>query len=101
VKGFWIWGPTGTGKTYCCEFLIPDKYFIPKDENWYGYRGEQLLILNEFKGEYTPGRLIDILEGRQMNVKFGQKQLPRCVLVVTSNFSIEQCYHKLAAKGDS
>jgi len=100
-RHLWFYGGTGTGKTYTAEHQELRSYCIPKNRDWVGYQGEQLLILNEFKGEFTPTELIDIMEARQQNVKGSSCALPKEVLLtVTSNFSLRQCYTNLNAAND-
>lgn len=101
-RHFWFFGSTGTGKTWTAEHQDLKAYTIPKNNDWIGYAGEQLLILNEFKGEMTPTTLIDIMEGRQQNVKGSSAIVPKsCLLIVTSNYSLRECFHKLNESGDA
>lgn len=101
-RHFWFYGTTGTGKTWTAEHQDLKAYTIPKNNDWVGYAGEQLLILNEFKGEMTPTTLIDIMEGRQQNIKGSSAIVPKsCLLIVTSNYSLRECFHKLNESGDA
>lgn len=101
-RHYWFYGPTGTGKTYTAEHQDIPHYCVPKNNDWVGYNGAQLLIINEFKGEFTPTQIIDVIESRQQNIKGSSATLPSnlCV-IITSNYSIRDCFHKLNMENDA
>lgn len=100
-RHYWFFGTTGTGKTFTAEHQAIRSYVIPKNNDWIGYSGEQLLILNEFKGELFPTQLIDIMEGRQQNIKGSSTALPsNLLLIVTSNYALKDCYKNLKENDD-
>lgn len=100
-RHYWFFGSTGTGKTYTAEHQEIPHYVVPKNNDWIGYNGAQLLIVNEFKGELTPTQIIDIMESRQQNVKGSSAKLPDDVcLIVTSNYSLRDCFKNLNADHD-
>jgi len=100
-RHFWFYGSSGTGKTWTAKHQQIPYYEIPKNNDWIGYAGQQLLILNEFKGEMTPTQLIGVMESAQQNIKGSSAALPKNVfLIVTSNYSLRDCYHNLNQSQD-
>lgn len=54
TKGIWYWGKTGVGKSHkAFEGFDPDTHYVYKDDKgwWDGYRGQETVIINEFRGE--------------------------------------------------
>jgi len=100
-RHFWFFGSSGTGKTWTAKHQNIPYYEIPKNNDWIGYAGQQLLILNEFKGEMTPTQLIGIMESAQQNVKGSSATLPsNTFLIVTSNYSLRDCFRNLNEAND-
>ena len=96
-RHLWFYGRTGTGKTWTAEHQGIRPYFIPKNNIWNNYRGQHLLVLDQFDSELTPRELIDIMEARpQMR---SPVPLPKHVfLIVISVRSLHQCYLKIAER---
>lgn len=91
---YWLFGVNCTGKSYIGEHQKDDTgkpipFYTPcmKNEDWSNYKGEQIIIFNEFGGSKTPKDLITYTEGCQVNCKYGAtKTLPKdVILVITSN----------------
>lgn len=93
---YWVHGGSGTGKTFVFEKQQESPvYIVPKTKNWVGFQNQPLLLINEFKGEFTAAELIDIMESRTQDRKYGEVSLTRHVVVVTSNYTMEEAFPSL------
>lgn len=94
LQVWWIWGPTGTGKTTYCRSRWPDAYWHPVTENnWNGYDGHDTVVFED----------VDHLSIRDFKIwcdyyPFPVKQLYRRTvirpkrMVFTSNNPPEDCF---------
>ena len=66
VSVHWLWGDTGGGKSWAArQFNQGASYFAVNDEEkiWFdGYDGEEVLIIEEFKGYYPINKLHVLLD---------------------------------------
>lgn len=84
-----IWGRTGTGKSrYCMDQVMDRSVWTPGDYQWFdGYSGQELVILDDYRGEYPIQLLLKLIDRypMQVPVKGGfVKWLPKKVYI-TSN----------------
>lgn len=89
TKVFVIWGSTGTGKTrYCFDQIMDRKYWMPGDYTWFdGYQGQEIVVLDDYRGEYPLQLLLKLLDRYPMVVPVKGsfvKWLPKKVYI-TSN----------------
>jgi len=72
TKGVWYWGPPGVGKTHhVMADYHPDTHYIKNlnDEWWDGYKGQQVVVLNEFRGQIPFSELLDLVDKWPKTVK--------------------------------
>lgn len=64
------WGPTGTGKTRFCQDQVMDsKFWSPGDYKWFdGYSEQEIVIIDDFRGEYPLPLLLKLLDRYPMQV---------------------------------
>lgn len=90
------WGPTGTGKSRTAwESAGIDAY--PKDPRskfWCGYRGEENVIIDEFRGGIDISHLLRWLDRYpvRVEIKGGSQPLMAKKLWITSNIKPEEWY---------
>lgn len=62
----WVYGPTGTGKShYAFTDYHPDTHysFPIQDGGWWdGYKGQSIVIINEFRGQIQYSELLDLID---------------------------------------
>lgn len=58
TKGVWIYGVSGSGKTHDArnnyDAFTPNTHYVKclQEKYWDGYRGQEVVILEDFRGEY-------------------------------------------------
>jgi len=99
----WHWGPTGTGKTHVWKSIWdPDKcYKLILSDNgfWNGYTGQEIVVINEFRGQIPYGELLDLIDDAPQFVKIkGRATTPFLAkrIIITSPMKPEEVYHNLA-----
>lgn len=95
--GVWIWGPTHTGKSYHARMNYSPLYLKDKNKWWDDYAGEDNVLIDEFEpsdAQYLTGfmkRWVDRWTFRA-EYKGGSCVIRPQQVIVTSNFSIEDCF---------
>lgn len=72
TEGIWYWGKTGVGKSHkAFEGFHPDThYLLPNDNGWWdGYKGQETVIINDFRGELSYNFLLQLVDKFPMNVR--------------------------------
>jgi len=99
--GVWITGPSGAGKTHMAmEGYKPETHYIKNlnEEWWDGYTGQEIVIINEFRGQITFSELLDLVDKWPKLVKWRNREsvpfLGRKV-IITSIMDPKECYHNL------
>jgi len=102
VKCFWIYGPTGTGKSHAVETTFPQCYKKAMDDlKWFdGYQNEDVIYLEDIdKYQVKWGGLLKRLADRwpmQASIKGAMKYIRPKIVIVTSNYSIEEIWQDSA-----
>lgn len=94
---YWIWGPTGSGKTRKAMELVDDDFWISgKNLKWWeGYCGQKHVIIDDFRGDFcTMHELLRILDGYPYRVEFkgGSTWLKAEMIIITSSFHPKEIY---------
>lgn len=87
----WVfWGETGTGKSLMASLLWPDAFWKMTSERWWdGYRGQETIIIDDFKETLVSFADMQRLLGRDplwLDVKFGSVPCVAKRYVFTSNY---------------
>lgn len=96
-RHFWISGPANTGKStflraYKRLFEAPS--IMPYNDDWtYLAFGCDLIFADEYKGQLTIQKLNSICDGgAHLNTKGGSVVMGQPLVLICSNYSIEECY---------
>lgn len=96
VRGVWIWGLPGVGKSRMARQLLPNAYLKAQSKWFDGYTGERAIILDDFDlGGFGLGHHLKIWSDRYActgETKGGTVNLRHEVLIVTSNFSMDKIW---------
>lgn len=88
--GYYIWGPTGIGKSHNIYELFPRAYrYVDHMNTWFcGYDGEEVVVMDEYSG-LTPMRfLLQLCDKYPMRapVKGGHVSLRNNLTIIISNY---------------
>lgn len=94
VRGLWVHGPPGTGKSHACRELHPF-CFLKSQSKWFdGYNGEHSILLDDLDSDCLAHHL-KIWADRYPcsgETKGGTVALQHRIFMVTSNFSPEELF---------
>jgi len=91
TSGVWIHSPTGVGKSHAAfEGFDPKTHYVKNlNEDWWdGYKGQEVVIFNEFRGQVRFGELLDLMDKWPKSVKWrGREPVPFLAkkIIITSS----------------
>lgn len=101
TKGVWIYGPSGAGKSHMAfQDFHPSTHYVKnlEEEWWDGYEGQEVVIMNEFRGQIKFNHLLALTDKWPMTVK-QRHQAPYPLLakkiIITSVLKPREVYHNL------
>jgi len=95
---FLLWGKTGTGKSHRAWASFPDAYSKdPRTKWWTGYRNEETVIIDEFRGGIDVAHILRWLDKYpvQVETKGGSTPLHAKRIIFTSNLCHNAWYPEL------
>jgi len=104
VRGLWVWGPTGTGKSYEVRASFPS-LFIKGQNHWFdGFQGQEAIFIDDFTIDPLCSRQVKAWERNLKawadsyhctgETKGGTINLNHHHFIITSNYSIEDLFGK-------
>ena len=104
TKGFWYWGPTGVGKSHkAFENFSHETHYVYKNDNgwWEGYTGQEVVIINDFRGEIRFSELLTLIDIWPTDVKRrGRPPMPFTSkkVIITSSLPPAMVYHNINSR---
>lgn len=104
TKGIWYWGETGVGKSHkAFEGFSPETHYVYRNDRdwWDGYKGQDTVIINEFRGEIEYKKLLELVDKWPHYVCTRAKEtLPFIskTVIVTSSLPPDEVYKRRNAK---
>lgn len=97
VRGVWLWGPAGSGKSYAARMIGGDSLYLkPQSKWWDGYEGQDYVLLDDLD-TMTLSHYLKIWDDKYActgEIKGATVPLPFKRFIVTSNYSIRQLMDK-------
>lgn len=99
--GVWIWGAPGTGKTQYAlsNFTVSwnEVYLKLANKWWDHYQGQRVVLLDDLdpnSGKYLVHHLKQWMDRYPFMAEYkgGSRVIRPCTFIVTSNYSIEDCF---------
>jgi len=91
VRGLWIWGPPGTGKSHHARQINPNSTYLKPQNKWFdGYNGQDIILLDDLDTGML-GHYLKIWADKYActgETKGGTINLRHKQFVVTSNYPI-------------
>lgn len=101
TEGIWYTGPTGCGKSHTVfKDYNPETHYIKNlNEDWWdGYKGQEIVIFNEFRGSVKFSELLDLVDKWPKTVKWRNKEsvpfLAKKVIITSIKHPME-CYENV------
>ncbi|AXQ65403.1 MAG: putative viral replication protein [Circular genetic element sp.] len=94
VRGTWVWGPPGTGKSHTAREQYPDAFIKPQNKWWDGYANEETIILDDLDTA-TLGHYLKIWTDKYATTgetKGGTVNLRYKRFIITSNYTPHQLW---------
>lgn len=103
----WVYGKTGTGKShYAFQNYNPNTHYILNLQDngfWDGYKGQPIVIINEFRGQIPYGELLDLIDKWPKTVKIkGKPSVPFLAhhIIITTSMCPREIYNNLSLNDD-
>lgn len=97
TEGTWIYGPTGVGKSHeAFAGFAPDTHYIwSVKEKLQTYKGQETIIINDFRGELDYAYLLQLIDKWPMYIPYkGEEPFPLLAkkVIITSSLPPEKVY---------
>lgn len=99
TKCDWIYGTTGTGKSEeAFTGYDPNTHYLWSDDKgwWDGYKGQEVVIMNDFRGEIPYNFMLQLVDKWPVNVRRRNREpvpFTSKKIIITSSLKPDEIYH--------